>query len=64
DEERKTLRCAIDKLPTAQREVITRRIDDQQPFQEIATSMRRSNVAARVLWVRAMKRLRRSVRTE
>lgn len=49
---------AIEALPEPMREVVLRRVFDQQPFDEIARSLGRTAGAVRVLWTRAIRRLR------
>jgi DNA-directed RNA polymerase specialized sigma24 family protein len=43
------------------REVIIRRVFHRQPFPRIAEALGRSPGAARVLWTRALRQLRRSL---
>jgi len=49
---------AIAELPEAMREVVVRRVFEQQPFEEVARDLDRSPGATRVLWTRAIRQLR------
>jgi DNA-directed RNA polymerase specialized sigma24 family protein len=40
------------------REVVVRRVFDQQPFEVVAQALDRSPGATRVLWTRALRQLR------
>jgi RNA polymerase sigma-70 factor (ECF subfamily) len=57
-EEAARLARAIADLPPDMREVVQRRVFHQQPFDEVAGALGRSSGAARVLWTRALRRLR------
>jgi RNA polymerase sigma-70 factor, ECF subfamily len=52
------LMAAIERLSPDYRQVIELRNLEELPFVEVATRMRRSDVAVRQLWVRAVRRLR------
>jgi RNA polymerase sigma-70 factor (ECF subfamily) len=52
------LAAAIEGLPAAMREVVTRRVFDGQDFETVARALGRSPGAARVLWTRAVRQLR------
>lgn len=52
------LAAAVAALPSAMREVILRRVFDQQPFEMVAQALDRSLGATRVLWTRALRQLR------
>jgi RNA polymerase sigma-70 factor (ECF subfamily) len=54
----------LDRLPAAQREVLVLRHLEGLPFPEVAQRMGRSPGAVRVLWLRALERLRRQRREE
>lgn len=58
------LATAIAGLPTAMREVILRRVFDQQPFEVVARSLDRSPGATRVLWTRALRQLREALQVD
>jgi DNA-directed RNA polymerase specialized sigma24 family protein len=45
-------------LSEAEREVVLRRVFDHEPFEEIARALGRSPGACRVVWTRALRRLR------
>lgn len=49
---------ALGQLTTLMREVVVRRVFHKQSFREIAGELNRSEGATRVLWSRAIKRLR------
>ncbi len=55
------LAAAIEQLPDRMREVVLRRVLDQQPFAEIAQTLGCQAGAARVLWTRAIRRLREMI---
>lgn len=57
-EEAARLARAVAELPPDMREVVTRRVFHQQPFDEVARALERSPGAVRVLWTRALRRLR------
>ncbi len=57
-EEAARLARAIAELPPDMREVVHRRVFDPQPFDEVARALGRSPGAVRVLWTRALRRLR------
>jgi RNA polymerase sigma-70 factor (ECF subfamily) len=52
------LAAALETLPEAMREVVVRRTFDGEPFEQVARAVGRSPGAARVLWTRALRRLR------
>ena len=54
----------IANLPADYREVLTLRNLRSLPFQEVAEAMGRTEAAARMLWLRAIERLRASYQTE
>jgi RNA polymerase sigma-70 factor (ECF subfamily) len=49
---------AIEELPEPMRHVVWRRVFHQEPFDEVGRVLHRSTGAARVLWTRALRRLR------
>jgi RNA polymerase sigma-70 factor (ECF subfamily) len=57
-EELVALHRALDRLPDTYRKVITWRYLEEQPFEEIAKRLDRSENAVRKLWLRAVERLR------
>jgi RNA polymerase sigma factor (sigma-70 family) len=57
-EEARRLAAAIEDLPARMRDVIVGRVFEQRPFEEIAAGLGCSPGAARVLWTRALRRLR------
>lgn len=58
-EQRQRLTEAVAELPAAMRAVVDRRVIHGQPFAEVAGRLGRSPGATRVLWTRAVARLRR-----
>jgi RNA polymerase sigma-70 factor (ECF subfamily) len=48
----------LERLPADYREVIVLRSLEELPYEEVASRMGRSAGAVRVLWVRALARLR------
>jgi RNA polymerase sigma-70 factor (ECF subfamily) len=58
EEEAARLAAALEQLPAAMREVVVRRVFDEQPFEALARDMGCSPGAARVTWTRAIARLR------
>ncbi len=54
----------LGQLPPALRDVLVLRNLDGLPFAEVARRMGRSSGAVRVLWLRALERLRRQSRGE
>jgi RNA polymerase sigma-70 factor (ECF subfamily) len=60
-EEAARLAAAIDTLNPVMREVVVRRAFLDEPFSEVAGALGRSEGAARVLWVRALRRLRQAL---
>jgi RNA polymerase sigma-70 factor (ECF subfamily) len=56
------LRQALEGLPDDQRRVITRRYVEQDSFEEIGRLMQRSPAAARLLWLRAIERVKHLLR--
>jgi RNA polymerase sigma-70 factor, ECF subfamily len=57
-EEDARLAAAIAQLPSDMRTVIVRRVFHQEPFEVVAGALGRSPGATRVLWTRALRRLR------
>jgi RNA polymerase sigma-70 factor, ECF subfamily len=57
-EEAEQLTRAIEGLPGEMREVIVGRVFHREPFEVLARRLGRSAGAARVLWTRALRRLR------
>ena len=55
---------ALARLPEDHREVLVMRHLEERPFPEIAETMDRSAGAVRVLWVRALRRLREAIDME
>lgn len=53
---------AFDRLPAEYREVIMRREVQKQSFADVSEQMMRSPGAVRMLWVRALERLRREMK--
>jgi RNA polymerase sigma-70 factor (ECF subfamily) len=60
-EEAARLAVAIDALNEPLREVVVRRAFHGEPFGQVAQALGRSEGAARVLWVRALRRLRQAL---
>jgi RNA polymerase sigma-70 factor (ECF subfamily) len=58
DEEAGRLAGALERLPGPMRQVVLRRIFHAEPFEAIAASLGCSCGAARVMWTRALRRLR------
>ena len=52
---------AIEELPRVMQEVVIRRVFEQQPFDQVAQAVNRSPGATRVLWTRAVRKLRDSI---
>jgi RNA polymerase sigma-70 factor (ECF subfamily) len=57
-EQAQSLLRALEQLPEDYRRVILLRYQQQQPFDEIARLMNRTSNAVRILWSRAVRRLR------
>jgi RNA polymerase sigma-70 factor (ECF subfamily) len=57
-EQAQRLRQALERLPDDYRRVITLRYVEQCPFEEIGRLMRRTPNAARLLWLRAVERVK------
>jgi RNA polymerase sigma-70 factor (ECF subfamily) len=55
------LAAAVEALPEAMREVVVRRVFDRADFEAVARETGRSPGAARVLWTRAVRRLREAL---
>jgi RNA polymerase sigma-70 factor (ECF subfamily) len=55
------LAAAIAALPDDMRAVIVRRVFQGEPFEEVARALGRSPGATRVLWTRALRRLRQDL---
>jgi RNA polymerase sigma-70 factor (ECF subfamily) len=62
-EESEAVRRALQRLPEDYREVLLLRYQEQLPFQEVATRLRRSPNAVRKLRARAVERLRQEMQT-
>ena len=60
-EQAQSLLRALEQLPEDYRQVILFRYQEQQPFEEIARLMNRSGNAVRILWSRAVRRLRQTM---
>jgi RNA polymerase sigma-70 factor (ECF subfamily) len=58
EEQAVRLAAAIEELSEAMREVVVRRVFHEEPFEVVAAALDRSPGATRVLWTRALKRLR------
>jgi RNA polymerase sigma-70 factor (ECF subfamily) len=54
----------LESLPYDHRQVLVLRHWEGLPFQQVAARMNRSEGAVRMLWLRALKRLRRLLRTQ
>jgi RNA polymerase sigma-70 factor (ECF subfamily) len=54
------LTLALDKLSTDHRDVLIARHFEDRSFAEIAVAMQRSEAATRMLWIRALRALRRT----
>jgi RNA polymerase sigma-70 factor (ECF subfamily) len=52
------LAAAIEQLPDDMRAVVVGRVFHREPFEALARTLGRSSGAARVLWTRALRRLR------
>ena len=52
------LAAAIERLPETMRQIIVRRVFQEEPFEEIASSLGHTSGAVRVQWTRAIRRLR------
>jgi RNA polymerase sigma-70 factor (ECF subfamily) len=57
-EQAQRLRQALERLPDDYRQVITLRYVEQRPFEEIGGLMGRTPNAARLLWLRAIERVK------
>jgi RNA polymerase sigma-70 factor (ECF subfamily) len=57
-EQSQNLRAAIERLPTSYRQVMNLRYMDGLPFEEVGRRMGRSADAARMMWARAVERLK------
>jgi RNA polymerase sigma-70 factor (ECF subfamily) len=60
-EQAQRLRQALEQLPDEYRRVITFRYVDQYAFEEIGRRMGRTANAARLLWLRAIERVRKEL---
>lgn len=58
------LAAAIESLPHDMNRVVLARVFDRVPFEDLARSMERSPGAVRVIWSRAVKRLRQVLESE
>ena len=63
-EEKETLEAALTRLPEDYRRVLALRYDQGRSFAEVGAALGRSEEAAKKLWLRAVRRLRREVRCE
>src|SRR5439155_25012162 len=61
DEQQRRLVEAIDRLPDDYRTVMSLRYEEALPFDEIGRRLRRSADAARMLWARAVDRLKQEI---
>jgi RNA polymerase sigma-70 factor, ECF subfamily len=60
-EQAQCLLRALEELPEDYRQVVLLRYQDQRPFEEIGRLMNRSGNAVRILWSRAVRRLRQKM---
>jgi RNA polymerase sigma-70 factor (ECF subfamily) len=58
EEQSQALRHALDRLPADYRRVIRLRYEEERSFEEIGTLMQRTPNAARLLWLRAIERVK------
>jgi RNA polymerase sigma-70 factor (ECF subfamily) len=63
-EEAARLAAAIETLPEDMRQILLLRLVDQEPFDRAGPLLGRSPGAARVLWTRALRRLRQTLAAE
>lgn len=61
-EQAQSLRQALERLPDDYRRVITMRYVEQCSFEEIGQRMERTGNAARLLWLRAIERVKQELR--
>ena len=61
-ERRELLRRALERLPEDYRRVMLLRYQGEMTFEEVGREMRRSADAVRMLWARALKRLKHELR--
>jgi RNA polymerase sigma-70 factor (ECF subfamily) len=61
-EQAQRLRLALERLPDDYRQVITLRYVEQRSFEEIGRLMQRTPNAARLLWLRAIERVKHELR--
>lgn len=61
EEQAVRLASAIERLPEPMREVIVRRVFGREPFDSLARSLGKTPGATRVLWTRALARLRQDL---
>jgi RNA polymerase sigma-70 factor (ECF subfamily) len=61
-EQAHALRLVLDRLPEDYRQVLRFRYEEQRSFEEIGTLMRRSGNAARLLWLRAVDRVKQELK--
>jgi RNA polymerase sigma-70 factor (ECF subfamily) len=64
DEQLQRLRDAIARLPDDYRQVMTLRYQEGLPFEEVGRRLGRSADAARMLWARAVERLKHELRCD
>jgi RNA polymerase sigma-70 factor (ECF subfamily) len=62
DEQNQQLRQSLERLPEEYQRVITLRFDERCSFEEIGRRMQRTPNAARLLWLRAIERVKRELR--
>jgi RNA polymerase sigma-70 factor (ECF subfamily) len=60
-EQTRAVEQALERLPDDYRQVISLRLQDDLPFEEIGRQMNRSTNAAEKLWLRAIERLRQEL---
>jgi RNA polymerase sigma-70 factor (ECF subfamily) len=60
-DEARQLAAAIEALPAPMHQVVVRRVFHNEPFEVVAAALGRSPGAARVLWTRALRRLRQAL---
>jgi RNA polymerase sigma-70 factor (ECF subfamily) len=61
-EQAQVLQRALERLPPDYRQVITLRYQEERSFEDIGRLMRRSPNAARLLWLRAIERVKQELR--
>jgi RNA polymerase sigma-70 factor (ECF subfamily) len=60
-EQAQALHLVLDRLPEDYRQVLRFRYEEQRSFEEIGTLMQRSGNAARLLWLRAVDRVKQEL---